>query len=87
MACLIQSEPDKGIAWIILVINTFLNVQYGIILFSFGIFYLEFLDEFGEGYANTSWLGSVVALVAGLAGLFFIHLCKTYLIYALYCFA
>ena len=63
-----SSKPDKGMSWVILAISTFLNMQYGVILFSFGIFYLYFLDDFGQGHTKTAWLGSVIGCTAQISG-------------------
>ena len=68
MECSNQPKPDKGIAWVVLCISTFLNMIYGMILYSFGVFYLYFLEDFRQGHSNTSWIGSVFGGTALLAG-------------------
>ena len=68
MTCLKNTKPDKGIAWVVLGICIFLNTIYGIILYSFGIFYIYFLAKYAQGHAKTSWIGSVLGSTALLMG-------------------
>ena len=52
--------PDGGYGWVIMIASFFTNVIVDGVCFSFGIFYLEFLEYFGESEAKTSWVGSVL---------------------------
>ena len=56
-------KPDRGWAWVILITALLCNVVFDGILYSFGVFYVEFLDYFGEGVTKTSWIGSTVGAV------------------------
>ena len=61
-------KPDQGWAWLILLAGFCCNVTFDGIIFSFGIFYMEFLDYFGQGRGLTSWIGSVISGVYALVG-------------------
>ena len=61
-------QPDKGWAWFVLVAAFLGNVTFDGIVFSFGVFYLEFLDTFKVGRGPTSWIGSVISAVYALIG-------------------
>lgn len=52
--------PDGGWGWIVLFASFLSSVIVDGVCFSFGIFYLEFLDEFGENKSKTAWIGSVL---------------------------
>ena len=52
--------PDGGYGWVIMIASFFTNVIVDGVCFSFGIFYLEFLEYYGESEAKTSWVGSVL---------------------------
>ena len=80
MECLKQSKPDKGKAWAVLAICVLLNIIYGIMLYSFGIFYVYFLEKYDQGHTKTSWIGSVLGSTALLTGSFlFLNIPQTYL--------
>ena len=63
-----QFQPDQGWSWLVLVAAFFCNVTFDGIIFSFGIFYVEFLQYFNEGRGLTSWTGSMISAVYGLVG-------------------
>jgi hypothetical protein len=52
--------PDGGYGWVILCASFFVNFLVDGVCFSFGIFFLEFLEHFGESKETTSWVGSVL---------------------------
>ena len=52
--------PDGGYGWIILCASFVVNFLVDGVCFSFGIFFLEFLDHYDEGKETTSWVGSVL---------------------------
>ncbi len=52
--------PDGGWGWVIMFASFICNVIVDGVCFSFGIFYLEFLEYFGESKSKTSWVGSVL---------------------------
>lgn len=55
-----SAPPDGGYAWIILGASFFINFLLDGVCFSFGIFFLEFLDYYDESKETTSWVGSVL---------------------------
>ena len=69
MECFKQTKPDRGMAWVVLCVATFLNMIYGIILYSFGVFYLYLLEDFQQGHSKTSWIGSVLGGTALISGI------------------
>ena len=52
--------PDGGYGWVIMLASFVCNFIVDGVCFSFGIFYLEFLDYFKESKSKTSWVGSVL---------------------------
>ena len=62
------STADRGWAWVILFAAFFCNVTFDGIIFSFGMFYLEFLEYFKQGRGVTSWIGSVISGVYAIVG-------------------
>ena len=52
--------PDGGWGWVILFASFMSSVIVDGVCFAFGIFYLEFLDYFGESKSKTAWIGSVL---------------------------
>ena len=60
--------PDRGWAWVILLSAFLCNVIFDGIVFSFGIFFIDFIDYFGAGRGQTSWIGSVISGTYALVG-------------------
>lgn len=54
------APPDGGWGWIVVVSSFFISVLVDGVCFTFGIFFDEFMDEFGTSKATTSWIGSVL---------------------------
>ena len=52
--------PDGGYGWVIMLASFVCNVIVDGVCFSFGIFYLEFLQHYGESKSKTSIVGSVL---------------------------
>ena len=52
--------PDGGYGWVVMLASFMVNVIVDGVCFSFGIFYLEFLDYYGDSKAKTSVVGSVL---------------------------
>ena len=52
--------PDGGYGWVVTLASFFTNVIVDGVCFSFGVFYVEFLEYFGESASKTSWVGSVL---------------------------
>jgi len=63
-----RQKQDHGWSWVILFAAFMCNVTFDGIVFSFGIFYLEFLDHFKVGRGPTSWIGSVISGVYAIVG-------------------
>ena len=55
-----STPPDGGYGWIVLGASFFINFVLDGVCFSFGIFFLEFLDHYDQGKETTSWVGSVL---------------------------
>lgn len=52
--------PDGGWGWVVVAASLLCNILVDGVCFTFGIFYVEFLDYFGESKAKTAWVGSLV---------------------------
>ncbi|ELT98460.1 hypothetical protein CAPTEDRAFT_177636 [Capitella teleta] len=60
--------PDQGWSWLVLFAAFLSNVTFDGVIFSFGVFYVEFLGYFNAGRAQTSWIGSVISAVYAVVG-------------------
>jgi MFS family permease len=60
--------PDGGYGWVVVFASFMINAIADGITFSFGVFYVEFLDYFGEGKAKTAWIGSLFMAMPLLSG-------------------
>ena len=52
--------PDGGWGWMVVLASLMCNIIVDGVCFSFGICYVEFLDDFGESKAKTAFVGSLV---------------------------
>ncbi|XP_064615167.1 uncharacterized protein LOC135479278 [Liolophura sinensis] len=52
--------PDGGWGWMVVFSSFLIHVVADGIVYSFGIFYVEFLDFFKGGKGETAWVGSLV---------------------------
>ena len=52
--------PDGGWGWVVCAGSFFCMVIMDGILFSFGVFFLDLLEYFGEGKGKTAWVGSTL---------------------------
>ena len=52
--------PDGGYGWVIVFASLVTNIIVDGVCYSFGVFYLEFLDYFKEGASKTAWVGSLL---------------------------
>ena len=52
--------PDGGYGWVIVAASFLCNVIVDGVCYSFGVFFVEFLDYFKESRAKTAWVGSVL---------------------------
>lgn len=60
--------PDGGWGWVIVFASFMINLIADGVTFSFGIFFIEFQNHFGEGKAKTAWIGSLLMAVPLLSG-------------------
>ncbi|CAH3898296.1 unnamed protein product [Pieris brassicae] len=60
--------PDGGWGWVVVFSSFVISVIADGISFSFGLLYMEFLDEFKASKATTAWIGSLFIAVPLLAG-------------------
>ncbi|XP_045199403.2 monocarboxylate transporter 12-like [Mercenaria mercenaria] len=52
--------PDGGWGWMVVLASFLIHVIADGIVYSFGIFYMEFLEYFKGGKGETAWVGSLV---------------------------
>ena len=52
--------PDGGWGWMVVIGSFMIHVIADGIVYSFGIFYMEFLDYYKGGKGETAWVGSLV---------------------------
>ena len=52
--------PDGGWGWVVVLASLVTNIIVDGVCFSFGMFYVEFIDVFKEGRGKTAWVGSLV---------------------------
>lgn len=60
--------PDGGWGWMVVLASLILSMIADGISFSFGLLYVEFLNEFGASKSTTSWIGSLFMAVPLLSG-------------------
>ena len=52
--------PDGGYGWVVCFGSFFCMLILDGMLFSFGVFFVELLDSFGESKGKTAWVGSTL---------------------------
>lgn len=52
--------PDGGWGWVVVAASFLIHVIADGIVYSFGIYYIEFLDYYHGGRGETAWIGSLV---------------------------
>ncbi|CAK1547409.1 unnamed protein product [Leptosia nina] len=60
--------PDGGWGWVVVLSSFVISMIADGISFSFGLLYIEFLDEFKTSKATTAWIGSLFIAVPLLSG-------------------
>ncbi|XP_041977950.1 monocarboxylate transporter 9-like [Aricia agestis] len=60
--------PDGGWGWVVVLSSFILSMIADGISFSFGLLYIEFLDEFKASKSTTAWIGSLFIAVPLLSG-------------------
>ncbi|XP_072931655.1 monocarboxylate transporter 14-like [Epargyreus clarus] len=60
--------PDGGWGWIVVLSSFIISMIADGISFSFGLLYIEFLDEFQASKSTTAWIGSLFIAVPLLSG-------------------
>jgi hypothetical protein len=61
--------PDGGWGWLVVFAAFLTHVIADGIVYSFGIFYVEFLDFFKAGKGETAWAGSLITGTMLLVGM------------------
>ena len=56
----IPTPPDGGYGWVVVMAAFFIHVIVDGVTFTFGVFYVAFLDYFEEGKGKTSLVGSLL---------------------------
>lgn len=60
--------PDGGWGWVVVFASFLVNLIADGITFSFGVFYMHFLEYFGEGKGKTAWIGGIFMAMPLLSG-------------------
>ncbi|XP_017892522.1 uncharacterized protein LOC108632440 [Ceratina calcarata] len=60
--------PDGGWGWVVVLASLVISMIADGVSFSFGLLYIEFLQEFGASKSKTSWIGSLFMAVPLLSG-------------------
>ncbi len=56
----LPTPPDGGWGWVICAAAFVCMVILDGMMFSFGVFFLDLLDDFGESKGTTAWVGSTL---------------------------
>lgn len=60
--------PDGGWGWMVVLASLVISMIADGVSFSFGLLYIEFLEEFGASKSKTAWIGSLFMAVPLLSG-------------------
>ncbi|GBP93669.1 Monocarboxylate transporter 12 [Eumeta japonica] len=66
--CVEARPPDGGWGWVVVFASFMVNLIADGITFSFGVFYVHFLEYFGEGKGKTAWIGGIFMAMPLLSG-------------------
>lgn len=73
---LLPTPPDGGWGWMVVFGSFIIHVIADGVAYSFGIFYIEFLEYFQAGRGPTGWIGSLmVGITWGSGEKIFFFLC------------
>lgn len=64
----LPTPPDGGWGWMVVLASFCIHIVTDGITYSFGIFYVEFLDYFKEGKGYTAWIASILVGVTLCSG-------------------
>ncbi|KAJ8929173.1 hypothetical protein NQ314_018163 [Rhamnusium bicolor] len=64
--------PDGGWGWFVVLAAFYINMVSEGIIFTFGLLYIVFLNEFGASKSATSWIGSLFMAVPLLSGVMYV---------------
>ncbi|XP_050398485.1 monocarboxylate transporter 12 [Patella vulgata] len=64
----VPRPPDGGWGWVVVFSSFIVHIIADGIVYSFGVFFIEFLDYFKGGKGETSWVGSLVPAVTYSVG-------------------
>lgn len=62
--------PDGGWGWLVVMASFLINMISDGVGYTFGLLYVEFLNEFGASKSATSWIGSLFMSIPLIAGKF-----------------
>lgn len=65
-----RQRRDGGYGWVIVFAFFLIEVLVDGIRFSFGVYFVEFLDEFKRGKGETAWVGSLMVAIYNLGGVY-----------------
>ena len=65
----LPTPPDGGWGWMVVFGSFIIHVIADGVAYSFGIFYIEFLEFFGAGRGPTGWIGSLMVGITWGSGL------------------
>ena len=75
----LPTPPDGGWGWVVVFGSFMIHVIADGVAYSFGIFYIEFLDYFRESRGVTGWVGSLMVGITWASGETFYLLCHYFL--------
>lgn len=63
-----SGKRDGGYGWVIVFALFMVEVLVDGVRFSYGLYFVEFLAEFGKPKADTAWIGGIMVGVYNLGG-------------------
>lgn len=68
----ISKPPDGGWGWVVVFASFMIHMLSDGVLYTYGVFYIEFLEYFEEGKGKTGWVRSICVGVLLGAGEFLV---------------